>query len=96
LLAICMMVISVNYPHPHDPFACSGLLGAGFPVSFICDYSDGGSPLSSAGKIDSADFPFVSPQGFFVDALFYVVLLWTAGLMVFGIYHLVRRRIQSQ
>jgi len=95
VLAICLMVSTVNYLR-YDPFSCYGQLGAGFPVAFICDYSGGGSPLSSAGKIDSADFPFLSLPGSIVDISFYHVLLWIAWLMALGISHLVRRRVQSK
>jgi hypothetical protein len=87
LTTCVLMVISVNYQHHLDTFYCQGQLGAGLPVSFLCDYSGGGSPLSSAGRIDLADFPYFSPQGLFVDILFYSVLLWIAWLIRYAVYH---------
>lgn len=95
LLAIGLTASTLGYLHPSASFACYGQLGAGFPAAFVCDYSAGGSPLSSAGKIDGADWPFISPQGAMVDILFYAALLWIAWLLVAGIYHLVRRRSQG-
>jgi hypothetical protein len=71
LLAIGLMFSTMNNLRHSDYFSCYGGLGAGFPVSFLCDYSGGGSPLSSAGKIDAADFPYFSPLGTLVDTLFY-------------------------
>jgi len=79
ILAFGLMVVTKNVTRHNDMFACYGGLGAGFPVSFLCDYSGGGSPLSSAGKIDLADFPYFSPQGTLVDLLFYSIqlgLIW--------------------
>ena len=52
VLAFLLTVSTVGVQRRNDP-ACYGQLGAGFPVAFICDDA-GGSPLSSAGKIDSA------------------------------------------
>jgi hypothetical protein len=45
------MAISANYQYPEHP-SCGGMLGAGFPVLFICDDWGGGSPTSSWEKID--------------------------------------------
>ncbi len=81
-LAFVLMLGTVNSLRHNDTFACYGGLGAGFPVSFLCDYSGGGSPISSAGKIDLADFPYFSPQGTLVDTLFYSIqlgLLWSVA-----------------
>jgi len=75
LLAIGLMFSTMNYRRHNDYFSCYGQLGAGFPVSFLCDYSGGGSPLSSAGKIDAADFPYFSPQGVIAELLFYAMQL---------------------
>ena len=79
LLAFGLMFSTMKVLRHNDNFSCFGQLGAGFPVSFLCDYSGGGSPLSSAGKIDSADFPYFSPVGTLVDILFYSMhlgMLW--------------------
>jgi hypothetical protein len=91
LLAIGLTASTLGYLHPSASFACHGFLGAGFPVAFACDYSSGSSPPSSWGKIDGADWPFLSLQGTIVDILFYAVLLLIALLLVVEIYHLVRR-----
>jgi hypothetical protein len=79
LLAFVLMFSTMRVLRHNDHFSCFGQLGAGFPVSFLCDYSGGGSPISSAGKIDSADFPYFSPIGTLVDILFYSMqlgMLW--------------------
>jgi hypothetical protein len=79
LLAFVLMFSTMRVLHNSDDFSCFGQLGAGFPVSFLCDYSGGGSPISSAGKIDSADFPYFSPIGALADILFYSMplgMLW--------------------
>jgi hypothetical protein len=82
LLTICViLVISISYRNFGDKFACRGALGVGFPVSFLCDYGTGGSPISSWGRIDLADFPFFSVQGLLVDFLFYSVILGIAWLL---------------
>lgn len=54
LTAIFAMAVSVNYQYPENP-SCRGMLGAGFPVLFICDDWGGGSPTGSWGKIDLVD-----------------------------------------
>ncbi len=88
LLTTCVvMVISANYENYDDQFACNGGLGTGFPVSFLCDYGAGGSPISNWGKIDLADFPYFSLQGLAVDILFYFIILSIAWLIRSAIYH---------
>jgi hypothetical protein len=84
-LAFGLMLSTKNVTRHNDTFACYGGLGAGFPVSFLCDYSGGGSPISSAGRIDMADFPYFSPQGTLADLLFYSIQLGMIGFMVTGI-----------
>ena len=76
LLAICAMAISANY-HYHQHASCHGMLGAGFPVLFICDDWGGGSPTGSWNKIDFVDVVNggIRPAGFFVDFLFYILLI---------------------
>ena len=87
ILAFGLMFVTKNVTRHDDTFACYGGLGAGYPVSFLCDYSGGGSPLSSAGKIDLADFPYFSLQGTLVDLLFYSMQL---GLIWFVANNLAR------
>lgn len=81
LAVFAMLAISANYRNFGDKFACNGRLGVGFPVSFLCDYGTGGSPISSWGRVDMADFPYISPQGLFADILFYIVILWIGWLV---------------
>jgi len=83
LLAISAMVFSTNFQYPAHP-SCGGALGAGFPTLFICDAGLGGSPIDSWGKIDFADIfnRGIRPEGFIVDFLFYLALIWLVGLVV--------------
>lgn len=75
LLAICAIAISANYHYPQHA-SCRGMLGAGFPVMFICDDWGGGSPTGSWGKIDFVDFlnGGIIPSGFLIDLVFYFIL----------------------
>ena len=75
-LAICAMAISTNYHYP-QAVSCHGMLGAGFPVLFICDDWGGGSPTDSWNKIELVDVVNggIRPAGFFVDFLFYIFLI---------------------
>lgn len=75
ILALSAMAVSANYHHPQHP-SCRGMLGAGFPVLFICDDWGGGSPTSSWEKIDFVDVVNggIRPGGFLVDFLFYILL----------------------
>lgn len=83
LLTIAAMAISTNYKYPANP-SCRGALGAGFPTLFICDAGLGGSPIASWGKIDFADVfnRGIRPDGFIIDFLFYLALVWLVGLVV--------------
>ena len=81
LAVFAMLAISANYRNFGDDFACGGRLGLGFPVSFLCDYGTGGSPISSWGRVDLADFPYFSPQGLIADILFYAGILWIGWLV---------------
>ena len=98
LLAISAMAISTNYQYPAHP-SCRGALGAGFPTLFICDAGLGGSPIDSWGKIDFADVfnRGIRPEGFIVDFLFYLALIWLVGLVVNRISHysIDQRHVQS-
>lgn len=83
LIAIFAMAVSVNYQYPEHP-SCRGMLGAGFPVLFICDDWGGGSPTGSWGKIDLTDVinGGIRPGGFFIDLLFYILIIliiWSAA-----------------
>jgi hypothetical protein len=88
LLAISAMAVSTDFQYPTHP-SCGGALGAGFPTLFICDAGLGGSPIDSWGKIDFADVfnRGIRPEGFIVDFLFYLALIWLVGLVVNRISH---------
>jgi hypothetical protein len=90
LLAICLMVATVNYQHDSG-LLCNGRLSAGFPFAFICDAS-GESPLSSVGTIGWADLDNLSFIGSFLDILFYLTLVWIARLAVHRLSEVVGRR----
>lgn len=85
VLAIGAMAVSANYHYPQHA-ACHGMLGAGFPVLFICDDWGGGSPTGSWNKIDFVDVVNggIRPGGFFVDFLFYILLILIIWLVVSG------------
>lgn len=89
LLAIVLTVRSLNVQRTHDPI-CRGIAGAGFPLTFVCD-TLGESPTGSWGKIDAADEWFPTPF-FFIDVLFYLVLLWMPWFTVKGILRRIRRQ----
>ena len=93
-VAFYLVVQSTNYQVRHDP-ACYGSLSAGWPMTFLCDDTFG-SPTSSWGKIDEADW-WNGPNlvGLFGDFLFYAVLLSILWLIVLGVSRLVRQRRQA-
>jgi len=81
-LAVCVLLaISASYRNFGDEFACNGGLGVGFPVSFLCDYGTGGSPIDSWGRVDVSDFPYFSMAGLLIDSLFYAAVLGTGWLV---------------
>ena len=88
VLAIGAMAISANYHYPQHA-ACHGMLGAGFPVLFICDDWGGGSPTGSWNKIDFVDVVNggIRPGGFFVDFLFYILLILIIWLVISSFLH---------
>jgi len=88
LLAICAVAISTNYLYPEHR-SCGGMLGAGFPVLFICDDWGGGSPSNSWEKITLVDIPNggIRPTGFLVDFLFYTIMIWIVWFIAAGIFH---------
>lgn len=81
LSSLLAMTISVYHQVPEQP-SCGGMLGAGFPVLFICDDWGGGSPSNSWGKITPIDIinGGIRPTGFIIDFLFYFMLVWIAWL----------------
>lgn len=87
VLAIGAMAISANYHYPQHA-ACHGMLGAGFPLLFICDDWGGGSPTGSWNKIDFVDVVNggIRPGGFFVDFLFYILLVLIVWLVISGFF----------
>lgn len=93
VLAIGAVAISANYYYPQHA-SCRGMLGAGFPVLFICDDWGGGSPTGSWNKIDFVDVlnGGIRPAGFLVDFLFYILLIliiWfgTSRFLLKGVNH---------
>lgn len=84
LITACLILAgSTNHYNYRDNFACGGRLGAGFPVSFLCDYGgSAGSPIDSWGRVDLADFPYFSLQGLFVDGLLYSMILFVIERLV--------------
>ena len=88
LLAISAMTISANYQYPKHP-SCGGMLGAGFPMLYICDDWGGSSPTGSWDKIDFVDVlnGGIRPEGFLVDFVFYIVLIWIAWFTIPGFFH---------
>ena len=87
-LVIFAMAASTKFQHPQQP-SCGGMLGAGFPMLFICDDWGGGSPTSSWEKIDFVDVlnGGIRPVGFLADFMFYIVLIWIVMFIVSGIFH---------
>jgi hypothetical protein len=86
LAAICAMVVSMNHQYPENP-SCGGMLGAGFPVLFICDNWGGGSPANSWVKITFIDVinGGINPGGYVVDFLFYTVVTYVIILLILRI-----------
>jgi hypothetical protein len=82
-LALAAVRISATYQYSEHPY-CGGMVGAGFPVLFICDDWGGGSPTSSWNKIDFVDVinGGMVPGGFLIDLLFYFIL---SGLIWFTV-----------
>ena len=96
LLAVSLMAASSRDSLRYDSFSCFGLLGAGFPAAFLCDYSAGDAPIfhvpESAGHLDKADLPYLAVQGVVVDLCFYTALLLLIWfVLTYGIY-IVRSR----
>lgn len=95
-LAFVLTILSANYQVPRDS-RCYGHLSGGFPLAFLCD-DDAGSPTTSWGKIDEADWYggfVVFTPAFILNTLFYAVLLSITWLLAFGISWLMRWRIPA-
>lgn len=88
LLALLAVSISANYLYPENAY-CRNMVGAGFPVMFICDDWGGGSPTSSWGKIDFVDVlnGGMIPSGFLIDLVYYFVLFGFFWLTASSILH---------
>ena len=88
VLAISALAVSTNYHYPQHA-SCRGMLGAGFPLLFICDDWGGGSPTGSWEKIDFVDVVNggIRPGGFLVDLLFYILLIVMIGFAASGFVH---------
>ncbi len=88
LLAIWAVSISAKYVYPENP-SCGNMLGAGFPMMFICDNWGGGSPTGSWGKIDFVDVlnGGMIPSSFLVDFLFYFTLIEMIWFIASRIIH---------
>ena len=82
-----VLAVSANRQNFSDYFSCGGGYGAGFPVSFLCDYGAGGSPIDGWGRIDLSDFPFFSLQGLVANILFYFVILFCVGWLIRALIH---------
>lgn len=76
LLAIVLLVMTTHFQLHRDDIGCLGMDGVGYPIAWACNYSGGGSPLSSADKIDEADAPILSPHGFIFDVILYSLPFW--------------------
>lgn len=82
LMACAVLATSAIRQNFSDDFSCGGGYGVGFPVSFLCDYGSGGSPIDGWGRIDLTDFPFFSLQGLVADLLFYFLIVVCAAWLI--------------
>lgn len=89
LTLLVLLIMSATFPYQRQNAPGCGRLGAGFPLAFVCNYSSGGSPISSMTVIDEADFPFISPVGFLLNFAFYYTLVWILWLAIHN--HLAKR-----
>jgi hypothetical protein len=91
IITTCVILATTTkYQNYGDNFSCKGErydLGVGFPVSFLCDYGgSGGSPLDSWYKVDSADFPYFSLPGLWIDGAFYLSIVFSIAWVARYIY----------
>lgn len=85
LLGIGLTAVSALYQRQYYP-VCHGGPGAGFPIVFVCDTSgSSGTPESSWGRIDLADWVNVNPLAFLMDLMLYSTLLSLMWLVVTGL-----------
>ena len=82
LTAGAVLAVSANRQNFSDNFSCGGGYGVGFPVSFLCDYGSGGSPIEGWGRIDLSDLPFFSLQGLVADLIFYFAILFCVTWLI--------------
>ena len=87
LTACAVLAVSANRQNFSDYFSCGGGYGVGFPVSFLCDYGSGGSPIDGWGRIDLSDLPFFSLQGLVTDILFYFAILFCVAWLIHGVVY---------
>jgi len=87
VMACIVLAASANRQNFSDDFSCGGGYGVGFPVSFLCDYGSGGSPIDSWGRIDLSDFPFLSLQGLVTDLFFYFAILFCVAWLIRAIVY---------
>ena len=85
VLAVIALAFSTSYQFPQH-LSCQGMLGAGFPLLFICDDWGGSSPTSSWGKIDLVDVANggIQPIGFFIDFIFYILVSLIVWVTISG------------
>ena len=86
VLALLAVSISATYLYPNNAY-CGDMVGAGFPMMFICDDWGGGSPTNSWGKIDFVDVlnGGLIPGGFLIDFVFYLLLIGFFSLLALSI-----------
>lgn len=65
LIVYKVLAITVNYRTIGDEYGCCGHLGVGFPVSLLCNYGTGGSPIRGCGRVDLVMDPknWTLPEG---------------------------------
>lgn len=85
VLGICLTAASALYQRQYYP-VCEGGPSAGFPIVFICDTSgSSGTPVTSWGRIDLADWVNINPLAFLMDLMLYSTLIILVGLVVTGL-----------
>jgi hypothetical protein len=80
LLGLALTAGTALYQQRDYP-VCSGALTAGYPLVFICD-DNAGSPVSSWGRIDGADWFNLNLNAFLLDFLILSALLWLTWTVV--------------
>lgn len=79
---IALLLMATTFGYQRYPAPGCRNTGAGFPFAFACNYSGGGSPISSANRIDMADFPFFSPVGLLLNFIIYFSIVWLIALLI--------------